>query len=504
MADKRRVISGRRKFLKTTAVAGTFALAGCSGSGGGGGDGGSGGGSGGDSGGSSGGSSGGDTAGTPNTGGKWEGVEIEFWNRMHFNTQRAEPAIKQAIQNFENDTGATVNVNYASGSALQKWLTLIDQGQRPHLMDQPSEGSGPFVDLGVIKPYEEYSRWFSEELRNNISWMMDVVGPMVYGGFDGKAYDLKFSNEGVRTFLVRTDYMEEAGLSPEDDFPPESFEESVQLGRTLQEDSSADYGWQIYGTSGDITDTCTEDWPATYAGIEGRILNEDWTDVNITNDAFIRTYEQFIGLKTENGLSHPDSVSMSDEDATQTLINGSGAMTSVPPATYGDLLNQAPEMVSNGQFKFGTGWKGPSGARGIVGGDGIMLTNPPDDADASEWEEAQEAAIDMMENYLYFSDFFQERMFQTLGGGPVREDVGEDQILGAVNDTTGYENTNVIEATLRGAFDSEEILIEPQAPMYGAIQYNIMPPQLQQAMQGNKSVEDALTSAAQEARNRFF
>jgi maltose-binding protein MalE len=62
----------------------------------------------------------------------------------------------------------------------------------------------------------------------------------------------------------------------------------------------------------------------------------------------------------------------------------------------------------------------------------------------------------------------------------------------------------VINATLSGSFDNDNIMIEPQAPMYGAIQYNIMPPQIQQAMQGSKSVEQALNDAAEESRNRFF
>jgi maltose-binding protein MalE len=195
---------------------------------------------------------------------------------------------------------------------------------------------------------------------------------------------------------------------------------------------------------------------------------------------------------------------MSDEDATGLLIEGTASMTSIPPASYADILGQAPEMIANGQFYFSTNWKGPSGARGIVGGDGIMFPKPPEGANEDEWNMKQEAAADMMDNYLYFSDFFQERMFSTLGGGPVREDMTAEDIMNAVSDPSGYEQSNVINATLSGSFDNDNIMIEPQAPMYGAIQYNIMPPQIQQAMQGSKSVEQALNDAAEESRNRFF
>ena len=508
MVNKPLRLTERRTFLKSTAVAGIAALAGCTG--GGGGDGGDGsGGDGGDGGdGSDGcggdGGDGGTTTGEPDNGLKWEGVEIEYWNRLGTNTKLAEPAIRQAIKNFEEDTGATVNVTWARTEALNQWLTLFQEGRRPHVMDQPTGGSGPFVQLDSVKPYEDYQQWFSDETVENISWMMDRVGPMVYGGFDGKAYDMKFSNEGVRTFIVRADHAEEAGISVEDEFPPEDHEHSVQIGQTLQEDGPADYGWQIYGSTGDVTDTYTEDTPACYGGVDGVCLNSDWTDTNIDNEHFLRSYEEFVALLTEHELSHPESVSMSDEDATGLLIEGTASMTSVPPASYADVLGQAPEMIENGQFYFSTNWKGSSGARGIVGGDGIMFPKPPEGTDEDEWNTKQEAAADLMDNYLFFSEFFQEQMFTTIGGGPIREDMTAEDVMSAVSDPTGYEQTNIINATLNGAFDNDNIIIEPQAPMYSAVQQGVLPPQIQQAMQGSKSVEKALNDAAEEARNRFF
>jgi len=475
MVDKPQPTSRRRRFIKST-VAGGAALAGFTGG----------------------------TVGAVDNGLKFQGVEIEYWNRLGTNTKVAEPAIMEGIQEFEDETGATVDVIWAQTDALQQWLTLFQEGRRPHVMDQPTGGSGPFVELGALRPYEEVQQWFSDQTVENISWIMDRVGPMVYGGFDGRAYDIKFSNEGVRTFIVRRDHAEEAGISVEDEFPPEDHEHSVQIGRTLQEDGPGDFGWQIYGSTGDVTDTYTEDTPACYGGIDGVILNQDWTDTTMDNEYFLRAYEEFVGLLTEEELSSPESVSMSDEDATGLLIEGTASMTSVPPASFGDILGQAPEMITNGQFYFSTNWKGPSGARGIVGGDGIMFPRPPDGTDVDEWNTKQQAAAEMMDDYLFFSDSFQERMFSTIGGGPARRDITAERVKNAADDPTGFEQSNIIEATLSGSFDNDNIIIEPQAPMYSAVQQGVLPPQIQQAMLGEKSVEQALNDAAQEARDRFF
>ncbi|EMA46929.1 family 1 extracellular solute-binding protein [Halococcus saccharolyticus DSM 5350] len=371
-------------------------------------------------------------------------------------------------------------------------------------MDQVAGQVGPFVELEIIKPFSDYSSLFSDDLIEQTSWFMDNVGSQTYSGFGGNAYEFKFSTESPRLFLARRDHIEEAGLDPEQDFPPTSFQESIELGQTLQEDGPGDFGFQIYGTDSDVTDTCTEDWPIARGGSAGKFLNEDWSDTKIDNDAFKTSYENFVSILTEHELSSPGTVSMSDEDATQALIRGDASMTQVPSATYADLLSNAEQQVMNGNFVFGPAWRGDSGARGMSGGDGITFVNPPDGANQDEWQRAQEAAADLLENYLYFSDDFQARMFSTIGGGPIREDVGPEDIKGAVEDPTGYNQTNIIDAFNTCLQDQDQYFLQAAAPMFGQIQYEIMPGYIQQALQGQMSASEALDQAAQEARNQFF
>ncbi|WP_313694999.1 extracellular solute-binding protein [Halorarum halobium] len=486
----------RRRFLAGAGATGVALTAGCAGDGGNGGDG-----TPTDS--SDGGGGNGTTMGDSN-GNRWDGVTVVYWNRFHNNSGQAAEAIRGAISSFEEETGATVEVDYSSGEPGQRWLTLAREGERPHIMDQVSGQVGPFAELGIAKPFSEYSHLFSDELIEHTSWFMDVLGEQAYAGFGGQAYEFKFSSESARLFLARRDHLEAAGLSPEDDFPPTDFEHSVEIAQTMQEDGPGNYGWQIYGSSGDVTDTCTEDWPVAQAGQAGKILNEDWSDTQIDDEPIKQTYENFVSLHTEYELSSPGTVSQSDEDGTQLLIQGEASMTQVPSATYADLLANAEDQVMDGNFVFGAPWKGESGARGIIGGDGVVFVNPPDGADQNEWDEAQEAAADLLENYLYHSVDFQRRMFSTIGGGPLRDDVSTEDIMGAVDDPTGYEQTNIIEASELGTFDQEDYYLQEAAPFFGQIQQGIMPGYIQQALQGQITARDALDQAAEEARAQFF
>jgi ABC-type glycerol-3-phosphate transport system substrate-binding protein len=493
--DNRRYGSNRRAFLKGAAVTGSVFIAGCSG--GSGGDGGSGGSGGGDGG-------GGDGTTTGSTGGEFAGVTVEYWNRFHNNSGEAEQAIRDGISAFEDETGATVEVDYSSGEPGQRWLTLAREGRRPHIMDHVAGQVGPFVELDIIKAFPDYQDLFSDGLVNQASWLMDDLGASAYSGYDGVAYEFKFSTESPRLFLARRDHMEEAGLSPEDDWPPTSYEDSLEIGRTLQEEGPGNAGWQIYGTDSDVTDTCTEDWPVADHGNDGQLVNQEWTDTLIDTEPIIDTYENFVSIFTEEGLSSEGSVSQSDEDATQLIIQGQASMSQVPSATYADLLSSAPEQVRNGDFIFGPAWKGETGSRGISGGDGVVFTQPPEGANASDWNTAQEAAASLLEDYLYYSTYFQRRMFSTIGGGPIREDVTPDQIRNAVEDPTGYEESNILDAFYTAVDDQEQIFFQPAAPMFGQIQYEIMPGYIQQAMQGDITVEEGLNQAAEEARAQFF
>lgn len=486
----------RRRFLQGTGAAGVALLAGCASDGG---DG-----NGGDGGDGNDGGDGGNGTTVGSNGGQFEGITIQYWNRFHNNSGQAEEAIRDAIGRFEDETGATVDVNYSAGDPGQRWLNLAREGERPHLMDQVSGFVGPFVELGIAKPFQDYQHLFSDDLIEHTSWLMDPIGEQAYGGYDGVAYEFKFSSEPPRLLLARRDHLEEAGLSPEDDFPPTDFEDSVQLAQTLQEDGPGNHGWQIYGSSGDVTDTCTEDWPVASAGQAGKILNEDWTDTQIDDEPIKQTYENFVSLHTEYELSSPGTVSQSDEDGTQLLIQGESSMTQVPAATYADLLSQAEDQVMDGNFIFGPAWKGSSGARGITGGDGVVFINAPDGANQDEWDRAQEAAAHMLENYLYHSDEFQQTMFSTIGGANIRDDVSPDDLRAAVDDPTGYDQTQIIEATNTCTFDQEDFYIQEAAPFFGQIQQGIMPGYIQQALQGQIGAREALDQAAQEARDQFF
>jgi len=135
----------RRRILKAAGIGIAGGLAGCSGGGDGGdgggdggdgGDGGEDGGDGGDGSGDGGDSMDGGSTASPNKK-QLDGVTVEWWDWLNIQGKTIKQGLTQTAKQFEQDTGATVKINFSGWEETgTKWPQAIQQGNVPHIFDQ--------------------------------------------------------------------------------------------------------------------------------------------------------------------------------------------------------------------------------------------------------------------------------------------------------------------------------------------------------------------------------
>jgi len=119
--------------------------------------------------------------------------------------------------------------------------------------------------------------------------------------------------------------MREAGLDPESDFPPESYEHLVEIATTLTEDGPGDYGFQLHGHPFDWY-TFIEPYTNALGGHEGEAgyFAEDYRSVNYDTETWKQVVADTIALYREHEVSGPQTPSIPDEDTVPLLTQGQG------------------------------------------------------------------------------------------------------------------------------------------------------------------------------------
>jgi ABC-type glycerol-3-phosphate transport system substrate-binding protein len=468
----------RRRFIEATGVAGIVGLAGCSG--------------GGDGGGGANGSGGGTTGTTSD--GQTGGATISYWSVLHQQSQVARLALENLISQFENQTNHTVEPNWSITQSIQDgtWLQNMNSQQAPILYDSQVSRNGQFIEAGFVEPFEEQVvPELSSEIQDGIEWNLDRMANL-YAGFEKDvAYEMMLGTAMQEPFVVRTDHMEEAGLNPDNDFPPTDYDELIELARTLQQDGPADYGFQVHGSPGDLMDEIMPTWAMSYGGVDGLYVNQDWSDTNLDNEHWKRVLSEQVEIFRDMELSTPNASSTSDEAACQLMIDGQVSMSQVGMLNAAGLIaNRAPDMYENGTFRYGPSWEGTSGFRGEYNVTSMSLCRDPDMDDAT-YERKKQAAIEFMEFLLDPEN--QANTFEWWGIMPSNQSAWEQ--------TRGP--SHMLPSTAFTIAEQSDYGWQAH-PQMSDIQYNIPGPIFQQAMTGDLSPEEACDQAAQQIRNQVF
>ncbi|MFB6120041.1 MAG: ABC transporter substrate-binding protein [Halobacteriaceae archaeon] len=463
--DNRLLGASRRRALKSIGAAGTAGLAGCSGITGGGGGG----------------------------GGNGSGTTITLWTTLHGQSSVAEQFLADTISTYEEETGNSVKWIKETVANVQNgnWRQRMSQGQIPTLYQTAPSRIGGLIDGGYYTAWGSIMDQLSEDVISGTEWAQPVV-KNIYRGFGGDK--LKTALLGFvmqEPFVARADHFQKAGLSIEEDFPPKSYDELIDIATTLQENGPGDIGFQVHGAPGDLMDEITPTWAHQIGGETGLYVNEDWSDTHLDSEAWKTSLRRQVDIHRNKKLSSENAATTSDEDACRLLANGTASMSQVGMLNYGLFQNLAPDLLESGDLRYGASWEGQSGFRGEFNATAMALGSKPPNMAASKWEKKKEAGIKFLDTML--STEVQKQAFEKWGLLPFNRNAWEE--------IPTLEN-NAVDAGIKIAEGSQ---FGWQAfPEMAAVQYNIPGPIFQQAMTGELTPEKACDRAAERIRAQVF
>ena len=480
--DNDTVSKERRQFIKgVSATAASLGIAGCSGTDGGGTN----------DGGTDGGGSGESASQITSIPDDLSSYSIEFWDVHNIQSSTSENLLTTQVEEFREETGAEVKPTWGelSDATGSKWINNISSGLAPHHMQTPSPTHGSFIASEFIRPHDDVMDRYDDEVLSNTEQSREDF-QSAYSGYPANLYAMPISDMITSPYVIRRDHANQAGVDPEKDFPPQGMDHLVQLARQLEEEGPGK-GFGSYGGPGDIHDEGPLCWSVARGGVNGRYLNEDWSDTMWDSEAWKWTIRNWSAFNLEYNVAPKGSGSHSDEQAMQFLLSGDTSLTNVNPQAHGIVRARSPELIDEGTILYGPHWEGQAGNRGTHRYFGWMLPKAPSDADKNEWHRNQVASQAWIQRFL--QPELQERWASTVGHAPVRSDVPPEDIkannkhqlgtaLSAMQQNIGpaissYSNLNLVKAQIPG-------------------------PILQRAYLGDISAEEACNQVAEEVRTQ--
>ncbi|WP_224926104.1 ABC transporter substrate-binding protein [Saliphagus infecundisoli] len=428
-----------------------------------------------------------------------EGQSFSFWSVDWSQSEAAETYVDDTVEQFESDSGATVNIRKAENPAgnQQVWVQSFENNDYPHVFEAGAN-VGTMIDMGVVKSVDDYIDFFSDEFREQFEPWLEPSAAQFRGTEMSRTVLPMFGDARSPMVARRSVFEETPGLSP-DDFPPESYDEYIEMATTLQEDGPVDFGTLIFGAGGDILDNMLPVMAYHEGGpIDGAIYTEDWESVNFSNDAWKEAFTKYCEVYTEHELSPPSTPSAEDEQVGALLREQRIGMAWHELFTFPNIRDQIPDLIDD--LMYGTMWGSEEYPDAIARGNlsGFCFTTPPDGEDAEEWEQAQRAAAQYLEQ-TYGSVEYQVRAAQDYGRLPLREDSWDE------TESTAEENNNVVIPTMFEMLSTirDTEFFGQNHPRNTAVVYTDVPPTLQEALTGDVSPEEAMENAQQAAEERL-
>jgi ABC-type glycerol-3-phosphate transport system substrate-binding protein len=153
-----------------------------------------------------------------------------------------------------------------------------------------------------------------------------------------------------------------------------------------------------------------------------------------------------------------------------------------------------PDLMEAGDVQWVPQWPGEQGSgMGIIQPYGLGITVPPEGASQDEWSRKQRAGIELIK--LFLTKDFQRNLFENFGLFPVRDDVWGD-----FPDSSGSHRLYETATTMAESSD----FAWAAHPQSVSVQYNVPAPHIQEALNGNKSPEQACDDIASDVREQLL
>ncbi|MCR2793440.1 sugar ABC transporter substrate-binding protein [Microbacterium sp. zg.Y625] len=271
---------------------------------------------------------GGGNTGSDDAGG--EGKTLDVWIMQGTNPD-AEPFFDEVAEAFEEETGATLNVEFVQwADAHDRFVTSIAGGTTPDVAETGTTWTAEFADAGALAPIGDMvaEAGIDDDL---------VAGLVESGTYADELYGMPWY-AGVRSLVYRTDVFEELGLDA-----PSDWEELRAAGLAIKEgfpDMTAVavpgdaeqtvYPW-VWGAGGTVATQDGDEWVSGLDSAESIAGLEFWT-----------------GLATEHGLSSAGATTWKETDVLDQFAAGTVGMAVMGSWTPTAIVDKNPEM--DGKF----------------------------------------------------------------------------------------------------------------------------------------------------------
>lgn len=470
----------RRNVIKGLGAAGIVGLAGCAGGGGGGEGDGSGG-------------SGGTTTTGSSTQKEFSDVSFRYWNIINIQNRNARELSQNIIQEFEKETGATVQINFSGYSDMigSKWRTAWSNDNYPVVYDSLTYLAG-HLNHKVV-PVGNYIDKLDDKLVEKYQWIMDLMAKETYRGHAGsgldRVYEVPFGLDVREPNIFRNDHFEQAGVSLEDTTPWDSYDELVSTMKTVMNNGPASTGYQVYGVAHDWSDVQLVPWLIANGGAEGLYVGENAQKANMDTQTWIDTFTDYVNVYRKHNLCGQQTPQMSDEKTVPNIIGGNWSGGSMDPFNHPSLTRQAPDLANSGKVQYTPQLQTSNLEKGgfIWSTVGLALTKKPPGVAESKWNRKQEAAIRLMEKFL--EKDLQRSSWDGFGTLPARKDVWSDL----------ERNPHGLLDVLTTMAEETQYSISAR-PGIGKIYSTLTGPTAQQALRGDITPEEACTQIAQDSQ----
>lgn len=423
----------------------------------------------------------------------FEGISFNYWNIINIQNRNARDLSEEIIKEFEQETGANVQTSFSGYDDLvgAKWRSAWENNNYPVLYDSITYLAGHLHHK--VLPVSEYIDKLDDELVENAQWVLDLMAEETFRGFEGsgldRVYEMPFGLDVREPNIGRKDHFEEAGVSWEDNMPPEDYEHLVDTMTTVMNEGPANTGYQVYGVDHDWSDVQLVPWQIANAGSDGLYMNEDATEPNFDKDNWIEVFQQYVDIFREHELCGPKTPQMSDEETVPNIISGNWSMGAHDPFNHPSLTRQAPDLANSGDVKYASQFQTDNLPKGGFPWSMVAfgITQKPPGADESEWEQKQDAAIKLMEKFL--EEGYQRQSWGGFGTIPVRKGVWDDLERG---------EHGLLDVLLPMAEETDYSI--SARPGMGNIYSTLTGPTAQQALRGEITPEEACKQIAEETR----
>lgn len=399
---------------------------------------------------------GGDTDGGGDSG---EGKTLDVWIMQGTNPD-AEPFFEEVAAAFEEETGATLNVEFVEwADAHDRFVTSIAGGTTPDVAETGTTWTPEFADAGALAPIGEY---VSEAgLEGDL-----VEGLVESGTYDGELYGMPWY-AGVRSLVYNTAVFDELGLEA-----PTTWDELRDAGLAIK---AAKPDMTAVAVPGDAEFTV---YPWVW-GAGGEVATEEdgeWTS-QLDSPESIEGLEFWTGLATQDNLSSAGATTWRETDVLDAFAAGTVGMAIMGSWTPAAIVEKNPDM------------EGKFAAVPIPGQDGGISTSVLGGSHLSVFETADDKDLAFAFVELMTTGEFAEKWGEQSGYFP-----GQTSLLEA-----SIENADPLVVPFATQMIEGGAAV-PVTPTFGALQAKKTTSAMMQAiLSGQKDVATAAADAAAEA-----